>query len=269
MVLRVEVPPDDAELAADLLWQAGASAVGEEADDATGTVRLTADLDEPPPSVLTARVGRRWAVETWVDDGSWADGWRLWARAVAAGPFWVRPPWIEAPTPAGLVEVVLDGGRAFGTGSHPSTTLALAALADAVRPGASVLDVGCGSGALAIGAALLGAAPVVALDPDPEAVGASRANAAVNGVEVEVLAASMEDVRLAHRFDVVVANVGAPLVEDLAGPLLEALAPGGTLVLSGMLAGREAAVARRYPMLASTTTELDGWSALTLSDRRA
>lgn len=263
MVLRVEVPASAAEVAADLLWEAGATAVGEE-EVGPGTLRLTADLDATPPAIESAG----WPVEVWVDDGAWKDGWRPFARAVAAGPFWVRPPWVDAPAPRGAVELVLDGGRAFGTGAHPSTLLALELLAPLVSVSARVLDVGCGSGALAIGAALLGATHVVAVDLDPEAILAGAANAATNRTDVVFVEDDAARLSFPLPFDVVVANVGAPLVEELAPVLLRAVAGGGAIVLSGMLEGRETAVPANYEGCSvEATATSDGWSALVLRDR--
>jgi ribosomal protein L11 methyltransferase len=268
VVVRVEVPADEVDAVSDRLWQAGASAVsGEPVGGGAGAggpavVRLTADLDTCPPEVAEAG----WPVEVFADDGEWQDAWRPFARAVRAGPFLVRPPWVPAPaTPndGPVIELVLDGGRAFGTGSHPSTTLALELLADVVVPGASVLDAGCGSGALAIGAALLGAGRVVAVDVDPAAIEATAANAGANGVTVEVVRDDV--VGVTGSFDVVAANLGAPLVLDLAGVLADRTAAAGALVLSGLLDERAADVAGAYPgwTVAATATGA-GWTALVL-----
>jgi ribosomal protein L11 methyltransferase len=260
VVLRVEVPAEEAEVAADLLWGAGASAVGEEA--AGDTVVLTTDLDECPPGVA----GRGWPWAVTVDDGSWQDGWRPYARAVRAGPFLVRPPWVDADVSPGLLELVLDGGRAFGTGAHPSTTLALELLAGAVPAGGTVLDVGCGSGALAVGAALLGAGRVRAIDLDPAAIEATTANAAANGVADVVEVERADAAALDGTYDLVVANLGAPLVFDLAGTLTACVTPaGGCLILSGLLDDRAADVPAAYPMLDTDTSgSLDGWTAVRL-----
>ena len=265
MVVRVEVPADEVDAVSDRLWQAGASAVSEEpvggGPGAPAVVRLTADLDDCPPEVAEAG----WPVEVFADDGAWQDGWRPFARAVRAGPFLVRPPWVPAPAADGgaVIELVLDGGRAFGTGSHPSTTLALELLAGVVVPGASVLDAGCGSGALAIGAALLGAGRVVAVDVDPAAIEATAANAGANGVTVEVR--RVDAAGVTGTFDVVAANLGAPLVFDLAGVLAERTAAAGALVLSGLLDERAAGVAGAYPgWTVAATAGADGWTALVL-----
>ena len=258
MVLRVEVPAASVDLASDVLWAAGAAAVGEADGEVAGTVVLTTDLDSCPAAVREAG----WAWSTWSDDGAWADGWRPFARAVRAGPFLVRPPWVEAAVPEGAVELLLDGGRAFGTGGHPSTTLALELLAPVVAPGRSMLDVGCGSGALAIGAALLGATPVVAVDVDPAAVTATAENAAANGVRVDVFA--VDAASAGGTYDVVAANLGAPLVFDLA-PRLEACT-GTALVVSGLLGPRPADVPAAFPGLEVVDARrADGWTALLLT----
>lgn len=253
------MPAADAEVAADQLWAAGASAVGEEPRG--GVVVLTADLDACPPPLAG------WPHHVATDDGAWRDGWRPFAKAVVAGPFVVRPPWVAADVGPGQIELVLDAGRAFGTGAHPSTTLALRALADLVRPAtaATVLDVGCGSGALAIGAALLGADHVLAVDIDPEAVRATNDNAGRNDVggRIDVATAAAEEA--AGTFDVVVANLGAPLVFDLADHLLARLTAGGALVLSGMLGDLDERVRAAYPAarIADRTGE-DGWTCTVL-----
>lgn len=256
------MPEAEAEVVADALWAAGASAVGEEPEGAV--LVLTADLDSCPPGLAS------WRHEVTVDDGAWWEGWRPFARAATAGPFIVRPPWVDADVPDGALELVLDAGRAFGTGAHPSTALALRAVAGLTHPGTSLLDVGCGSGALAIGAALLGAGRVVAVDIDPEAVRSTLANAGRNGVEacIEVLAGG---VGLAHgTFDVVVANLGAPLVLELADDLLARLAPGGALVLSGMLGDLDERIRRAYPAAAVVErTSEDGWTCTVLRSRES
>jgi ribosomal protein L11 methyltransferase len=110
----------------------------------------------------------------------WDEQWKRFHTPVVVGPLWVGPPW-EQP-PAELTPVVIDPGRAFGTGGHATTRLCLELLVELEH--ASVLDIGCGSGVLAIAAAKLGFAPVLALDWDPAAVEATRRNASQNGVEV-------------------------------------------------------------------------------------
>jgi ribosomal protein L11 methyltransferase len=177
---------------------------------------------------------------------------------VLVGRLLVRPPWVEVNNPD-AIHLVLDAGRAFGTGSHPSTTLALALLEDAL-PG-SVLDVGSGSGALSIGAALLGASRVTAIDIDDGAVETTRANAEANGVAVDVSSTPLAEVP--GTYDIVVANLGSPLVVDLA-PGIAARA-GTTIILSGLLADRWEHVPPAYPGFdVAYSISNDEWRALSL-----
>lgn len=112
----------------------------------------------------------------------WEERWRQFHRPIWVGPLWVGPPW-EQP-PADAISIVVDPGRAFGTGAHPTTRLCLAFLLE-LEP-ASLVDIGCGSGILSIAAAKLGFDPVIALDREPAAVEATTKNAAANGVAIDV-----------------------------------------------------------------------------------
>src|SRR4051812_12541554 len=115
----------------------------------------------------------------------WEDSWRAFHHGITVGRLWVGPPWEDAPD--GTIPVVVDPGRAFGTGAHPTTRLCLELLQE-VEP-SSVVDVGCGSGVLSIAAAKLGFSPVFALDLDEIAIEVTEENAAVNGVEIELVTA--------------------------------------------------------------------------------
>jgi ribosomal protein L11 methyltransferase len=208
-----------------------------------------------------------------VPDEDWGEGWKKHFAPLDVGRVRVRPSWIETPPPPGAVEVVLDPGMAFGTGSHPTTSLCLAALSEllARRPGATVLDVGTGSGILAIAARKLGAARVAANDDDPRAVEVARENARRNGAAVEVLGAPLEGI--AGTFDLVVANILANTLVALAPAVAEKLAPGGIVLLSGILASQEEEVrlayqARGLEPLPSADRRLGEWSLLAL-ERRA
>jgi ribosomal protein L11 methyltransferase len=156
----------------------------------------------------------------------WEDNWRAFHRPVEIGRLWVGPPWEEAPE--GLLPVVIDPGGAFGTGAHPTTRLCLELL-QKLEP-ASLLDVGCGSGVLAIAAARLGFAPIMALDNDPEAIEATLTNAQANGVSLDVRLADVLAASLPAA-DVAVCNISLQALEELA-PRLECR----TLVASGFLA---------------------------------
>jgi ribosomal protein L11 methyltransferase len=141
------------------------------------------------------------------------------------GRFWIGPPWEKPPTD--VETVVIDPGRAFGTGAHPTTRLTLALLQEQ-QPG-SLLDVGCGSGVLSIAAAKLGFSPVLAIDNDPDAVDVTRENARANGVELDVRVCDALVDEIPHT-GLVVANVALDVVEALV-----ARAPGNRVIASGYL----------------------------------
>jgi len=144
---------------------------------------------------------------------------------------WIVPSWHESPDPA-AINLILDPGMAFGTGSHPTTRLCLEWLERTVSPGCSVLDYGCGSGILAIAAARLGAARVAGVDIDPQAVESARANAERNGVSA-LFADSAEPV--AGEYDLVVANILSNPLRVLAPAICAHVRSGGCLALSGIL----------------------------------
>ncbi len=141
----------------------------------------------------------------------WEDRWRQFHKPVRVGSLWIGPPW-EKPDD-GAIAVVIDPGRAFGTGGHPTTQLCLELLAEEER--GSVLDVGCGSGVLAIAAAKLGFEPVLAFDFDPQAVEATERNAADNRVTVDVRHADLREDALSET-DLALANIAADAVLELA-----------------------------------------------------
>ncbi|MCC7487634.1 MAG: 50S ribosomal protein L11 methyltransferase [Burkholderiales bacterium] len=173
---------------------------------------------------------------------------------------WIVPSWRTPPDPA-AVNVVLDPGIAFGTGSHPTTRLCLAWLAREIAGGESVLDYGCGSGILAIAAMRLGAARASGIDVDPQALLAARGNALQNRVEVEFRAAADSSGAAA---DVVVANILAHPLIVLAPALAMLAVRGGRLALSGILAGQagevRAAYARWFDLAVESVDE--GWVLL-------
>ncbi len=183
-----------------------------------------------------------------VDEG-WEDAWRAFHRPVEVAGIWLGPPW-ETPTDPSRA-VVIDPGLAFGTGAHPTTRLCVELLAG-LECGGSLLDVGCGSGVLAIVAARLGFGPVTCVDVDPVAVETTVANARANGITVEarVLDALDEPLRAA---DVAVANVLLGPVETILTRL-----DAREAITSGYLEGERPA----HPGWAHVETALlDGWAA--------
>lgn len=189
----------------------------------------------------------------------WANAWKEYYHVLHLGRRTViKPSWLDYTPQAGEVVVELDPGMAFGTGLHPTTRNCLMALEDALHPGDTMLDVGTGSGILATAAVKLGASKVLALDISTVAVEAARENAARNGASdvVEVRLATLEGAggepfaplpdhldTLGEEigvFDVVVANIIARVIAQLAPALVRAVRPGGTLIASGIIAERRA-----------------------------
>jgi ribosomal protein L11 methyltransferase len=179
-----------------------------------------------------------------VDEADWAEAWKRHFPVTRIGRrIVIRPSWRRHRAAGDEVVLALDPGMAFGTGLHPTTRLsveALESLADrGALSGANVLDVGCGSGILSIAAARLGAAGVLGLDIDPIAIEATTANVRRNRLLRRVRGRAGSLPSGAGPFDVVLANLIASVLVDLAGPLAGELAPGGTVVASGIFRDRE------------------------------
>ncbi|MBC7414824.1 MAG: 50S ribosomal protein L11 methyltransferase [Herminiimonas sp.] len=177
---------------------------------------------------------------------------------------WVVPSWHDAPDPTALV-LELDPGLAFGTGSHPTTRLCMEWLEAHAPVDATVLDYGCGSGILAMVAKKLGAATVLGVDIDPQAITSARENSARNDCAIDYyLPEEFATAGLGQTFDVVVANILSSPLKLMAPMLAGRVAAGGALVLSGVLARQAEEVCAAYaPFIAMTVAaERDGWVAL-------
>ena len=204
-----------------------------------------------------------------VDDASWAEAWKEHYVAQRIGRVVVVPSWIDEPSRPGEVRLVLDPGMAFGTGLHPTTRGCLELVQELDPMPSRVLDVGTGSGILAIAALALGAKSAVGLDTDQLAVDASRANAARNGVGSRFTAihGSLDAAPEATQ-PLVLANLVAALLVSLAPRLVARLEPGGVLIASGIIEPRAAEVidAMRQAGLAVERRRDDGeWVSLQLS----
>ena len=205
-----------------------------------------------------------------VHEADWAEAWKAHFPVMRIGRrLVIRPTWLAHEPAPGDVVLDLDPGMAFGTGLHPTTRLCLAALEEVAERGrldaARVLDVGCGSGILAIAAARLGAASVLGVDTDPIAIEATIANAARNGLTDRIVAraGSLPSGEEAH--DVVLANLIASVLIALAEPLHGELRPGGVLLASGIFVDREAEVRSAFAAVDLVVTDRSAegdWIAL-------
>lgn len=202
----------------------------------------------------------------------WSERWRDFHRPVTiGGRLRIRPPWADPPAGAdgGLEDIVIDPNQAFGTGAHDTTRLCLEALLElaAERRAGALVDLGCGSGVLAIAAARLGWAPVLGLDHEREAVAAARENAAVNGVDVEIRHGDLLHDGPAPSAPTVVANLLRPLLEHVAHGGF-AGEPPRVLVASGLLRAEADAIAavfeQRHGLLERSRRQRGVWAALVL-----
>jgi ribosomal protein L11 methyltransferase len=220
-------------------------------------------VDPAPLLRLLAALGAQDIACRRVADQDWARSGQDVAPRHFGGRLWVCPS--DAPLPApDAIAVRLDAGLGFGTGAHPTTALCLRWLAAHPPAGRDVIDWGCGSGILAVAAALLGARHVLACDIDPQALAATTDNAARNGVADRVQVVPADAVPAEACADLVVANILAPVLVALAPRLTAALRPKGALLLSGLLESQvDEVVAAFTPALrfAAPTTE-HGWVCL-------
>ncbi|MBB3332224.1 ribosomal protein L11 methyltransferase [Halomonas campaniensis] len=297
--LKARIAPEQAETLEELLLAEGATAITlQDAHDdpvfepERGTTPLWHETvltglydDLEGVDAMLERVRQAWAVETpeepcpeieveLLADRDWEREWMDDFQPLQMGErLWIVPSWHEPPEP-GAVNLHLDPGLAFGTGTHPTTALCLAwldglAISDALD-GQAVLDVGCGSGILAIAALRLGAQRATGTDIDPQALQASRDNAERNAVdEAAFRVCYPEQLDDAERFPIVVANILAGPLVELAPMIAGHVAPGGRLALSGILEAQaeevlEAYRAQRLRMDEPVTRE--GW--VRLSGRR-
>ncbi len=206
----------------------------------------------------------------------WANSWKQFYKPLRIGQrVWLKPSWEAVEAAPGDIVIELEPGMAFGTGMHPTTRLCVAALEMRVQPGTALLDVGTGSGVLAVLAAKLGANPIVATDIDPLAVDATHDNAERNGLAPDAIAVSLGSVPSGRdgTFDLVVANILARIIINLFDgafdnvPLAQPLAPGGTMILSGILDEQAQGVidaAVRHGLAHVETLREEDWVALVM-----
>ncbi|MEA2157360.1 MAG: ribosomal protein methyltransferase [Solirubrobacteraceae bacterium] len=197
----------------------------------------------------------------------WAQRWRTFHRPLTVGGrLHVRPPWCDAPGDPGLLDIVVDPGQAFGTGAHHTTRMCLEALLE-LEPGGAFMDLGCGSGVLAIAAAKLGWAPVAGVDHERESVAATLDNAAVNGVQVRAFAGDLLRDGPVPSAPTIAANLVRPLLAHVAQAGFDGEPP-RVLIASGLLHAEADAIAAAFAPhgLRERARRRSGeWTALTLA----
>ncbi|MBI4245622.1 MAG: 50S ribosomal protein L11 methyltransferase [Candidatus Rokubacteria bacterium] len=281
--LALPLPDDAAEGFTNFLWELGALGVVEE-HAADGGARLRGFFaGETPAAALETRINDYLASLRQLgfaaagaarlvplEDGRWAEAWREHFRPLRVGQrLLVVPPW-EAPSAGDRLTIIIDPGRAFGTGHHGSTAGCLERLEAiaAEAPPAAAIDLGTGSGILAIAAARLGVERVLAVDDDPDAVAGAAANAALNGVGDRMTCLRADAGAIEASAPLVLANLLAAAHARLAPAYRRLVLPGGRLVLGGILDGEAATVAaalRAHDFAEAATLSVDGWTTLELT----
>lgn len=265
LLIVVATGEADAGDAGDLLSRHGAASV-EHRSWGRGHVIVSGGPFEAEAAAAVAALVRAagWPADVRPTGGGHLMAWQTHtAPTVVSDRLWVCFPWSEFDRDRAPLLVDIDPVRAFGTGAHPSTLLILRWLADHVTIADTVLDVGCGSGVLAVAAAVLGARRVTAVDIDPAAVFATLGNATRNRVTIDASAQPVP--AIAGLFDVVVANIGAATLVELSDALADRVAPGGHLVLSGMSPAQISRVAAAFPgMELVESPAIEDWSAAVL-----
>lgn len=261
--LSVTVETDREDEAGAWLWERGTLGV-EVRPAEPGRIELLAYFDEGPDAAeVTRALPGAVARAVAVPEVDWVARFREGFRSFDVGRFVVTPRWEAAgPSPDRLI---VDPGRAFGTGTHETTRLCIVALEDlaARRPLGRTLDLGSGTGLLAVAAERLGAAPVVGSDLDPEATASSRLHAQLNGARLHVVRADGGSAFRARAFDLVLANLMALLLIDRAAEVQALLAPGAALVLSGLLLEDVSPVREAYASCGPAREHrLGEWAAL-------
>ncbi|WP_144934087.1 50S ribosomal protein L11 methyltransferase [Paenibacillus sp. 32O-W] len=216
---------------------------------------------------------------TLVDDEDWATAWKQYYKPLRISDrLTVKPTWEDYTPSPGEIVLELDPGMAFGTGTHATTALCLRTLDKVIRGGEDVIDVGTGSGVLAIAAAKLGARAVLALDLDPVAVSSAAENSRLNGLEEQIhvmqsdllgalkgQAPASEAAQVRLPVQVVVANILAEIILQFVGDVYEALQPGGVYIASGIIAPKQAAVEQaltEHGFVIEATYQEQDWVAL-------
>jgi ribosomal protein L11 methyltransferase len=240
--LKLRIPREEQDLAADDLLAFGFDGFEQSEDELEAWIMENKFTESA-----------KYRVETWVDEQSdgrwqvigsetvrernWNEEWEKTIRPLTVGRFFIHPTWSDQPPPPESIPLVIDPKMAFGTGYHETTRLLLRLLPDHVRGGERVLDMGTGTGILAVAALRLGAQTALGIDIDPWCYENALENAVLNGVEdrLEIRIGSSEQIPPDAQYDLILANINRNILLDMAGTLTGRLAPGGVLMLSGIL----------------------------------
>lgn len=269
--LHVRTTEDESDDLAVELFDLGASGVETRDDEtlskATAGVLLVASFeDEETAHAALEALGEDRATLVFVEGDDWRDEWKRFFKPSRIGErFVVRPSWEPFDAGPDDLVIVIDPGRAFGTGLHETTRLVIRELEQRVTPGVEVLDVGTGSGILSIAALMLGAGRALGIDVDEDAVEIAVENAAINGLADRFEGSATPVDAIEARYPLVLANIEARVLIPLAAAIGARVAPDGVLILSGLLAGQEDEVQGHYVGFERLALTREGdWVALTL-----
>ena len=268
--VTVRLSAAEAEAMADRFWLFGATAVVELADS-EGFVRLIGDLT--PSGIRGLEAG---SLVVGIDpieaDFELSNEWRKHAQVwVCGNRILLRPEWVsndaqqqQQVDDGSLLEIVLEPGSAFGSGSHATTRLCVGQIAQLDLSGARVLDVGCGTGVLSVASVLVGAESVLAVDSDPEAIRVTELVAALNGVSEKIQTLPAQGfVGDGTEFDLVLANLLLPIIEESGAQLATSVAPGGLIMVSGVLEHQQERVEQVFSEFKLNQVEQEeGWLVL-------
>lgn len=275
LVVQFRCAPADVETFDDLLWRHGTGGIAQELGD-DGQVLVSAGFSPAQVGAVRAELEAAGVAEVTLvdpDAASSVDEWRRHAEPHRVGRFWFRLPEHPPAPSATLVDLTIEPGRAFGSGSHESTRLALALLDDLLegpdRVGQTprVADVGCGTGVLGIASLLAGAQVLSAVDIDDDAVAVTRRNLEMHGLidRVETLAVGSTELLATGVHEVVVANLTAGVLVPLGSELVRLVRPGGRLMVAGLLTSqRDAVVEALQPAVVESECHEGQWQALRL-----
>lgn len=262
-MLVLALAPDDVEVAQDWLWGLGAIAIEERPSDSAGdAITVIAGFDDDD-TALAARsvISERWPTrfEQPPDESEWRDVWLQHLGPVDVGPLVIHPPWQPPHDPTGIA-ISIDPGRAFGSGQHPSTQLAVLGLAEVLNPGDRVIDVGCGTGVLSIASIALGAKRALGIDLDHDIIEVARANADANGLgeQIKVTTTPLESVQ--RSADVIAVNITCHSLVPLV-PTIIGLAD-RDVVVSGLLTDQQSILEAAFGVKATHQWTNDDWRAL-------